>query len=266
MNRVLLSFALPQEYGPLKSFMRPWKLIHKHPYKVYHYTDNEKKVLLLETGMGRKVAQEALEWILKRDSPDLMISAGFGGSLSQKLPVGTVCLGGSFMLVEEPGRSEIGSPIYMILSDQLKAFCEQHHVFQSSIITANQPEPKQKLAASLKQNNPSLLDMETHFMAQMAIHQKIPFLCFRSVSDGVENEIEFDLSDISDHRGRVQIGKVIGSIVAEPNIIKAYWASWKRSSKAAKALALVLADFLELPVQKLQHIIWGSRLTLDPPE
>ena len=88
MIRIALLFALPQEYACLKRIMGSWRLETREPFKSFVCQDSSKELVLIESGMGRDRMLEALEWLLGRTHPDLVIAAGFAGSLTGELAVG----------------------------------------------------------------------------------------------------------------------------------------------------------------------------------
>jgi hypothetical protein len=78
-------------------------------------------------------------------------------------------------------------------------------------------------------------------------------LCFRSVSDGYRDEIDFDLDALTDAEGQIQIRRVMGAVIHHPGWMKSFWRAWKRSKRAGERLADGLTSFLNLPLKDLQE-------------
>jgi hypothetical protein len=60
----------------------------------------------------------------------------------------------------------------------------------------------------------------------------------------------------------VKIPLVFGSVLRSPRLLKSYYLSWKRSTKAARSLGKVLAGLVNLPPAELHSLIQENRLYL----
>jgi hypothetical protein len=103
------------------------------------------------------------------------------------------------------------------------------------------------------------MDMESYLVARFCSRNHIPFLSLRAISDGVSDEIDFDLTAISDNRGRVRIPLVLASVLRNPRLLRSYYLSWKRSQIAAKNLGKVLYSFLNLPIAEIRTLALSFR-------
>lgn len=277
-----LLFALPEEYASFKRAKEPWQLIHRTPFRTFLHTALSCELVLVETGMGQKQLLEALSWLLGKTRPDLIIAAGFAGSLSPDLVVGAVCLGEAFSYVEEdvcahsspeitatsfqaaafgawdgaPGASEADPTATFRMEPGAKTgsrliqVCRQYRLHRTRMVTVNQPQPKPLLARKFAQKA-SIVDMESYFAVRFCYERQIPFLGVRAVSDGLWDEIDFDLGAISDARGRVKIPRVLVSVVRSPGLVRSYYRSWKRSRTAAFRLGRALAGLVGLSAEEL---------------
>jgi nucleoside phosphorylase len=254
MIRVVLLFALPQEYATLKRSTGPWQLLTRARFKTLRYRAHSKEFLLVETGMGQERMLEALEWLLVWAHPDLVIAAGFAGSLSPDLAVGDVCLGEVFGSLDLGSRSESNPRINLKISERLARFCDEHRIRGTQIISTNQPVSKQLLRQELA-NTTSVLDMESFSVGQFCCQNNLRFLAFRAISDGFLDEIDFDLAAISGTRGQVRIPLVLVSVLRSPRLVRSYYLSWKRSRKASESLGKALDGLLKLPPPELRTLI-----------
>lgn len=256
--RIALLFALPQEYTALKRLTAPWKLIRREPFKSFVRHAPLKELLLIESGMGHDRMPEALEWLLGWTRPDLVIAAGFAGSLAQDLAVGDVCLGERLIGHDLQLHSQPRPAINVNVSERLAHFCDERRIRKAQMVTVKQPEAKPRLARDFEQT-PSIMDMESYFAGQWCYRNQIPFLSFRAISDGLSDEIDFDLETISDSRGRVKVPLVMTTVLKNPQLARSYYRSWKRSAKAAKSLGKALAGLLNLSSSELHTVIEENR-------
>jgi len=261
MIRIVLLFALPQEYTCLKRLMGSWRFATLEPFKSFVRQDPSKELVLVESGMGRDRMLEALKWLLVRTHPDLVIAAGFAGSLTQELAVGDACIGEIFASLDLRSHREIGPRIGLELPERLVEFCDEQGIRRTQIVTVNQPVPKQELSKGYE-NSATIMDMENYFVGWYCYEKNIPFLSFRAISDGFLDEIDFDLAAISDARGQVKVPLVLASVLRSPRLLRSYYLSWKRSMKAARNLGRGLASLLDLPSAELRSLIQENRLYL----
>jgi nucleoside phosphorylase len=254
---ITLLFALPQEYAALKRRTGPWRLVARKPFKTFSHKFNQTEITLVETGMGHGRMIEALEWLLNRGHPDLAIAAGFAGSLGSDLAVGDVCLGEAFSCFDSDLHVHIPSRFSHEVVQRLIPFCDEYRVRRVQIITARKPVPKHSLGERFA-GTLSVLDMESYFVAQFCREKMIPFISLRAISDGIGDEIDFDLEAISDRGRRVRVCLVLASLLKDPCLLRSYYASWKRSIKASQSLATVLAGLLRFPSAALWALVRGT--------
>jgi len=242
--RILILTALPQEYLPLKRFFPSWRVVQRRPMRKFALDPPDKKVILIECGMGPKSAKQALEGELAVFAPDLVMFCGFAGGLHPDLAVGVVCFVASTRELCCETVFDFRFP------DALAEYLVQNHIGPVLALSAPTPRNKQALSA-LASGRPAVLDMETSTLAEAALHHKIPFICFRAVSDEIGHELGFNLSDIADGSGRVRLAGVLAAVIRKPATLKAFYLSWRRSRRAAGNLCRSVAAFLGIPAPVL---------------
>ncbi len=248
--------ALPQEYAHFKRLTGRWRNVQAGPFKMSFILRSGIEIMLIETGMGKGPAMEALSAALGSCTPDLIISAGFAGSLCGAAQVGGVFLADRFELHSYDTEVECAESYLQDIPEKMRGFCARYGVGTIRVVTATRPEPK--FAASNRwSDRPSLLDMESFYAARSAYPSKTPLLCFRAVSDGLEHEIDFDLGAITDSRGRVKLAAVAAAVLARPRLIKSFGMAWRRSSRAGRRLGEVLFSLLNLPAADLFELVSG---------
>jgi len=248
--RILILTALPQEYSPLKRLFPSWRPVRRGSLPKYALGLPGKEVILVECGMGSKSAREALEGELRGFVPDLVIFFGFAGGLHPSLPVGVVCFAASARKLSSEVVFDFRFP------DALTAYLAQNHIGPVLALSARTPGNKQTLSA-LAGGQPAVLDMETSTIAEVASHNKLPFICFRAISDAIGHELGFNLSDIADGSGRIRLVGVLTTVIRKPATLKAFYLSWRRSRRAAGNLCRSVAAFLGIPAPVLGNMVRG---------
>jgi len=260
MIRIALLFALPQEYAHFKRLMGSWRLRSRKPFKSYLYPKegrgkaDGKELILLETGMGHKRTIEGLEWLLEWWHPDMVVAVGFAGSLTTDLTVGDVCWGEIVVPLDCRPGAEMERRLNLKTGEGFVQLCREHRIRRTRIVTATQPKPKQPLSVKFS-DFPSIMDMETYYVARFCCRNRLPFCSLRAISDGLWDEIDFNLRAISDAQGRVKIPLVLASVLKEPQLLKSYHHSWKRSRIAAGNLGKALCGFLQLPPAEIRNLV-----------
>ncbi|MGA2938356.1 MAG: hypothetical protein ABSF52_14825 [Syntrophobacteraceae bacterium] len=245
--RILILTALPQEYSPLKKLFPSWRLVRKRPTKKFAFKLPGKEVILIECGMGAKSAQKALGVELAGSTPDLLIFFGFAGGLHPDLQTGVVCFAVSV-------RAMFSEEVFQFrVPDALSDFLVQNHIRPVLTLSAETSGDKQALSA-LASGQTAVLDMETATVAEIARHNKIPFICFRAVSDPIGHNLGFNLSDISDERGKIRLTGVLFTVMRKPATLRAFYLSWRNSRLAARNLCGSVAAFLGIPAPLLGEI------------
>ncbi len=284
--RTVLLFALPEEHASFRTTTGPWRLSCRTPFKTFCRNTISQDLVLVETGMGREPLCEALSWLLEHPRPDLIISAGFAGSLSEHLSVGDSCLGEAFVCFDEEhgwqwsdeiaraelpdaasgNRDDLASAMECRLlatfhlkrgSERLRQWLQvtgRYLFHPARIVTVTRPQQKASLAYRFADGT-SLMDMESYYAVRFCFERRIPFLAIRAVSDGLEDELDFDLGAISDDRGKVRVPRVLASVIRSPRLIKSYYHAWRRSRTAARSLGNFLARVLALPEKDLEDLV-----------
>ena len=95
-----------------------------------------------------------------------------------------------------------------------------------------------------------VLDMETAGITHVAAEQGIAFMALRAVSDGPRAPLPFDLESMLDEDFKLDIGKIIMTVLRHPHIILQSHRIVRNVEKAAEnaAIALVAALGQLLPV------------------
>lgn len=197
-------------------------------------------IILAEAGMGLLNAGWGSTSI-SRETPDLLISAGFGGAVLPGLAVGDVvaaeqvlhyCHGNEFEQVE------VGFFGLNSAADRLS-------FKRGCLISCDMIMNKKKLAGDLPAGvrNP-LVEMESAAVARVAAGLSIPFLGIRVVSDPWDEELDFTMDEFCDDTMRIRPAKVLATIMKRPRIVPQLARLARNSRVAARSLAKAMNDLL----------------------
>ncbi|HOV86424.1 MAG TPA: hypothetical protein PLM79_08680 [Syntrophobacteraceae bacterium] len=261
MMRILILAALPQEHGPYRRLSRGWRLISRRPLLEYARRDAAGELRLVETGMGGTGLGDALAHWRNAPPPDAVISMGFCGSMESTFPVGQVILGTSFQRADPSREPSLSPALRLRPPAEFEHFCSLYGVRPARVITLDRPAAK-GLLKSLSPGPGLVADMESFHIGRFAMELDRPFLCLRSVSDASVHEIDFDLGDLTDSRGRVRIARVLRSVGKRPAVVGPFLQSWRRSRTAGRSLGRVLGALLDGSPSSLHGMIEGCRLSL----
>lgn len=245
---------------PVKRRLGSWKELGRYPFRTFGLSCPDKELLLVETGMGWTSALQALEWAFHVTEHNLIVSFGFAGGLCEEAQVGSVFLARAFIPPKTRTPQSISGSIRLQSSSGLSVFCREHGVQDAQLITVDRVVPKSKITAPSLEEGISLVDMESYFLAECALMKGLPFFDFRAVSDGVGDEIDYDIGAITDSSGSVRVSRVLLQVIKKPRLAGSFYASWKRSNMAAHGLGRVLSAFLSLPAALLCEIASQIRL------
>ena len=187
-------------------------------------------VTLVEAGIGMLNAGWAAT-ILAAESPDLLISAGFGGGILPGLVVGDVVIAEKVLHWTGNVFEQVEAMFYgqQITNSQAP--------LRGEFITIDALMDKKQLATILPQNicRP-LVEMESAAVVRVAAENDIPFLGVRAVSDPWDEELEFSINELCDDSKRIRPQMVAATILKRPGIIFQFIRLYRNSRIAARSL------------------------------
>jgi adenosylhomocysteine nucleosidase len=224
MSRVAILAALP---GELKPLVRGWTHTHHDGVDLWRWTFDQGEWVAACAGMGADRATRAFAAAEQDGALDLVISAGWVGALTGAMPAGqTAAVSGVIdAQTGERFRTELAGEGRWLVTVPYVAGIEE----------------KRRLAATY---GADLVDMEAASVARLAAMRGIPFYAIRGVSDGVDDCLP-DFNAFRGAKGEFKLARFIIYATLRPK----YWPSLMRmgdnSSKAAKAMACAILDFLD---------------------
>lgn len=194
-------------------------------------------ILIIESGMGFENAGRAAEAIIGAAVPDLLISAGFCGGLAPELRVGDVVVATALLVATVGDLENVPTDVPDACRKLVDASTPDDRLFSGSFISTPRMLPKRRLAGMVP---PSVrcpaVEMESAAIAQIAARHRVPFAAIRSVSDPLEEELDFSLEEFCNRDMKISIPRVLLAVLRTPRIIPQLIRLASNSRVAAKRL------------------------------
>lgn len=248
METIGLIAAMPQESEALLRCIKEWKRIVLGPFRGVRFQLMDRNCLLVTSGMGLKRAMVATRTLLAGSSPHLLVSFGIAGAVNDDLHIGDVVVAGNTCLLDKglPGQfqslASLSEAAWNAAAQVLQP--EGARLVPGTAITTR---GSQVVLQQLEEMPHPVLEMETAGIAQVAAEMGIPLVSIRSVSDGPQSPIPFDLEAILDEKYNLRIGKLLTMVLRHPQIIFQSRQMMQNSRKAADHAARALVAALSQP-------------------
>lgn len=184
-------------------------------------------LVVLQTGMGFKNAEEAGRQALLRWKPGWLVTAGFAGGLSDRWPRG------SLIMDADPGFPWVDTFI-------AAGFRPGRFTCQNQIAVT--PEAKAQLAA---QTGADAVEMESEILRRLSGENGIPSATARVISDDWRESLPLDFNQLADEHQRLHVGKLALNLARQPGKIPELIGFGRQIQAAAKILAEALRTAVE---------------------
>lgn len=252
MQTIGLIAAIPQERKALLRCIKKWKRIMLGTLRGARFRLMDRDCLFVTSGMGLTRAVAGTHALLAATRPHLLVSFGIAGALKEDLHIGDVVVAGNACLLDQgvPGQA---LPLASLSSVAWEAAARALQPDGARLVagTAITTRGSQIVLGSLEKMAHPVLEMETAGIAQVAAEMGIPLLSIRSVSDGPQAPIPFDMETVFDEEYNLRMGQVLGSILHRPEIIAQSWQMLQNSRLAADHAARALVAALSQPYHLL---------------
>jgi adenosylhomocysteine nucleosidase len=218
MKRISIIAALP---GELKPLVAGWQ----KQGAFWTGSIGDSTCLAIAGGMGANAATRACELLLHEGPLDALVSVGWAGALSCGLKppqahtiaeVVDARTGERFPTDASQGQRLLSSD-RVLLSHEKRSFAER---FQTPLV-----------------------DMEAAAVARIAQQQKLPFYCFKAISDGYTDKLP-DFNRFIGPDGQMSMASFAAYTIFHPQYWGALMRLGKNSSAAARNLASLITQTL----------------------
>ncbi len=203
-------------------------------------------ILMIRTGIGGKRAVDVCTSVLQRFKTKALISIGYAGSLNPALAVGDIVIAQEVLVTLDGQRRLFYSAPSLL--DVARTVPMEHHgpgkIVVGRLITTDRvivtSKEKRLLGTTCRAD---AVDMESGFLASLAVQAAIPFIAIRSISDDAIRDIP-DYNTLGRLKRDGQYHKLLWYVACRPNELirmlrMRYWAA-----HAAGTLTRFLDEFL----------------------
>jgi nucleoside phosphorylase len=245
--KVLVTFAVEAEFGPWKK-IRKFEAMHvsighggKGP-SWYGSKIGDTTVVACLTGIS--VNEYSFEYLIN-EKPDICISSGLAGALTESLKVGDVVVARETVL-EQGNEPESCDPSLVKLAEQTGAKTANRFVMTKQVLVRH--DQKREIARLGE-----VVEMESQKIAKRAHEKSIRCVAIRSISDEYQEDLPLDFEDARDRNGQIHLGRVLVQLAKRPTQLRALIRFGNQSKSAATRLAEFLENFIARIPSDIAH-------------
>lgn len=241
--KLALFSAFPQE---LKHILRNCPSAQRsrtHPFPHFFKKHLSCNIIAVQTGMNVKRVESAFKYVLEEHRPDVVLSIGFGGALSNGARIGDLFWASRYLLVSEeekkplfayePGtnmEAAAGEEIFDKLQGKIS-------IKEGSFVTLSEWMTKSKLIKMIPRDIPfPVCDRETFHLAKLSHQSSVPFFAIRSITDRADEDISPEFFTVTDEAGNYRLSRALGLLLSKPRLIPVSVKLGRNSVVASKNL------------------------------
>lgn len=248
METIGIIAAMPQESKALLDCVREYERFTLGMFRGARFQLSDRHCLLLTSGMGLKRAMDATRALVAESDLHLLISFGIAGAINSDEHIGDVIVAGNTCMLQNglPGQLHTLAALSLTAWDAADQVLQPFgaHLFAGTALTTRGSQIVLQRPELLTH---PILEMETAGIAQIADGKGIPLLSIRSVSDGPQAPIPFNLKVMLDDQDNIRIGRMLMQILHRPQTILQALRMLRNSRVASSHAARALIAVLSLP-------------------
>ena len=224
MNKIIAILgAVSEEIAEIKKEMNISNRIRLEKSEAWPGKWLGKDIVLVRTGIGKQRAKEATRQVIEKFQPEVIISLGYAGALTEGMNVGDLLIAKNII------SSESDSPSLEIEGPENSKWLELAKMIPppgnaqlkvGRLLTVNQvvhtPKAKKELANRFQAE---AVEMETLEIFLLARQNNITFISLRGISDAVNHEL-IDSSSFLSKDGEISKLKASCYVLTHPSSIK----------------------------------------------
>ena len=187
-------------------------------------------------GGGTPAGAADAAYELVEQGVNALVSFGFAGGLDPALRPGTVVIPNSIL---SEGHSYATEPA---LADRFGGLTG--HCLVADALAATDAAAKRRLHAK---TGAHAIDLESGSVARVALAHGLPFVVVRAISDAAERDLPPAALQALDRRGRIDLMRVLGSLLRQPMQLPALLSLASDALLARRALVGLTARRLSGP-------------------
>jgi len=224
---IAVTFALPAESSEFLRRLGDKSRADRNGLAIVRGTIGHRSVEVIHTGVGERICRERIGTFLQDQQFELLISAGFAGTLNHELEINDLLVAKNFSTIDLKQAYLLFSPLVTHPIDLLTV----RAVIDSS-------EERERMA---RESGASAVDMETEFIAQACAAHGIPLLALRVITDTPTQPFPAPPSVLFDiQQQRTHIAVLAKFFLARPTHVPSLVQFAMRITRARKILANAL--------------------------
>jgi adenosylhomocysteine nucleosidase len=213
-----LVVALPREIPT--GFVRFGNRQRVDTYPVHIYGSAAAQHVLVQAGVGRIRAAAGARLLIRRFSPQGLVSFGFAGGLTPELARGSLIIGTEVVCEDGSGERAVAS------RDLVKQFCaaadaERLPMQQGRLVSSRHIVADPASKAHLRNKSGACaVDMETVGIAEAADQTGLPWVAVRAIVDRATDTLPPVCLTMLREDGYVATGRLLGMICRSPLVLR----------------------------------------------
>ena len=239
---IAILVAVKQELKPILRLADAQHIIRQEHLDFYEGTLAGQPVALLALGVGKECARIAAEMTVKCYRPDLIISAGFGGALQDRVRAGDIVIGTEVLdLCTDDGKDvRYRSSQALFRHPQLESNPADFQIHIGKMLTADDMILKAARKIRIGKATDALtVDMEASAITAVAATHNIPVLAIRCITDNSRENLPQEFNDFF-VVGQLQPSRIVAAIMRRPRLVLALARMGYRARRAGNTLARFL--------------------------
>lgn len=204
--------------------------------RIYRGKHEDREVVLVQTGIGKRRAERAAELVLERYPVTSLVSLGFGGALTEEAKAGDVIIC-STLYEDEGAGSPCPSDANLVSLAAQAVVVAEVRLLQGSGVTAasvvSGPTDKEALG---KRFSAKVVDMESYWIGRIASARQVPFLAVRAISDTVADSLP-PFGRFLDTNGNWRWGSASLHFLSHPHQLVKVYCYYRNARKAGSNLS-----------------------------
>jgi nucleoside phosphorylase len=254
--RLAIFSAFPQEIKRIVKNFKPAKSFERRPLTLFFFEYAAREIILVQAGMGARNAEAALEYVFEEHKPDFVLSIGFGGALYAGASAGDLIGAARVFLIPENIEEKPNAALNCLDSYSLEIpgsgeiinkLSGKVDIKEGCILTLGRYMKK----SGIKNRLPAdisfpVCDMETFFLAKLALKLELPFFAVRSITDRADEEIPPEFLRVTDESGNYSRFRALRLLLYKPQLMKDIIKIGRNSGLASNNLWHAVRSIIEV--------------------
>jgi len=200
----------------------------------------ERRLVVVQAGMGATAARRAVEDAIAFLQPQWVVSAGFAGSLDEKLKRG-------HFLMPDAVANEAGEELAIGLKLDAATIAATPGLHTGRLLTIDRLVREEAQRRELAQQWGAVAcDMETMAVAQVCREQRVRFMSVRVISENLDHALNRETELLLDQKSMAgKLGVVAATLLQRPSAVKDLWQMREEAIKLSDRLARFLGGVVD---------------------